>query len=100
MPIKTIHDLIHEPLRPLERVKAPKESAFSKKMFPMKPTIRRPSRSSAMEEVVPPLTRGDFLEKWREDRNELDKVRKENQKLKNIMNTTWSKDWKSVVNEK
>ena len=62
------------------------------------PPKQNPARS-IMEPVVPDLTREDFLGKWQADRKELEKVRAENHKLKNIMNTTWTKDWRSKVNE-
>ncbi len=93
MPIKTIHDLIMQGIKP-ERVKSLPRKRFSERIKKINP------KYSSMSEVVPPLNRGDFLHKWKDSNKELDKVRKENQKLKNIMNTTWSKDWKSVVNEK
>ncbi len=95
MPIKTINDLIMQGIKP-ERVKSLRKE---------RPKIN--PKYSTMSEVVPPLNRGDFLHKWKDSNKELDKVRKERddavnetKKLKNIMNTTWSKDWKSVVNEK
>jgi len=100
MPIKTIHDLIMQGIKP-ERVKLLPRKRFSERIKKINP------KYSSMSEVVPPLNRGDFLHKWKDSNKELDKVRKERddavnetKKLKNIMNTTWSKDWKSVVNEK
>mgnify|MGYP000433336764 FL=1 len=100
MPIKTIHDLIMQGIKP-ERVKSLPRKRFSERIKKINP------KYSSMSEVVPPLNRGDFLHKWKDSNKELDKVRKERddavnetKKLKNIMNTTWSKDWKSVVNEK
>ena len=100
MPIKTIHDLIMQGIKP-ERVKLLPRKRFSERIKKINP------KYSTMSEVVPPLNRGDFLHKWKDSNKELDKVRKERddavnetKKLKNIMNTTWSKDWKSVVNEK
>ena len=100
MPIKTIHDLIMQGIKP-ERVKSLPRKRFSERIKKIDP------KYSTMSEVVPPLNRGDFLHKWKDSNKELDKVRKERddavnetKKLKNIMNTTWSKDWKSVVNEK
>jgi|TARA_B100001079_G_scaffold181216_1_gene155863 ribosomal protein L14E/L6E/L27E len=100
MPIKTIHDLIMQGIKP-ERVKSLPRKRFSERIKKINP------KYSTMSEVVPPLNRGDFLHKWKDSNKELDKVRKERddavnetKKLKNIMNTTWSKDWKSVVNEK
>jgi ribosomal protein L14E/L6E/L27E len=84
-----------------ERVKSLPRKRFSERIKKINP------KYSTMSEVVPPLNRGDFLHKWKDSNKELDKVRKERddavnetKKLKNIMNTTWSKDWKSVVNEK
>ena len=100
MPIKTINDLIMQGIKP-ERVKSLPRKRFSERIKKINP------KYSTMSEVVPPLNRGDFLHKWKDSNKELDKVRKERddavnetKKLKNIMNTTWSKDWKSVVNEK
>ena len=100
MPIKTIHDLIMQGIKP-ERVKSLPRKRFSERIKKIDP------KYTSMSEVVPPLNRGDFLHKWKDSNKELDKVRKERddavnetKKLKNIMNTTWSKDWKSVVNEK
>ena len=100
MPIKTIHDLIMQGIKP-ERVKSLPRKRFSDRIKKIDP------KYTSMSEVVPPLNRGDFLHKWKDSNKELDKVRKERddavnetKKLKNIMNTTWSKDWKSVVNEK
>lgn len=56
--------------------------------------------SSMMKEVVPPLHRGDFLDSWKADREQLEKVRAERDKikaerdkLKKVINTRWSKDW-------
>ena len=100
MPIKNINDLIMQGIKP-ERVKSLPRKRFSERIKKINP------KYSTMSEVVPPLNRGDFLHKWKDSNKELDKVRKERddavnetKKLKNIMNTTWSKDWKSVVNEK
>ena len=97
MPIKDIDQIIHGGL-PLRRVKT---------LAKPKPTSQPNPQHILMKDVVPPLSRGDFLNCWKEDRTQLEKVRKERddavnetKKLKNIMNTTWSKDWKSVVNEK
>ena len=62
--------------------------------------------SSMMKEVVPPLHRGDFLNSWKEDRRKLERVRaekdkvvEENNKLKKIMNTTYSSTWGKYVEE-
>ena len=64
------------------------------------------NNSSMMKEVVPPLHRGDFLNKWQEDRKDLEQVRaekeelvKENNKLKKIMNTTYSNTWGKYAEE-
>ena len=99
MPIKDINQIIRQGIDPRRRER------FSERLERNKP---KPNPNySSMSEVVPPLNRGDFLHKWKDSNKELDKVRKERddavnetKKLKNIMNTTWSKDWKSVVNEK
>ena len=57
-----------------------------------------------MKDVVPTLTREDFLNSWKEDRAELVKVKEENEKivkerdkLKKAMQTTYSRDWPSQV---
>ena len=95
MPIKDINEIIRQGVVPRRKER------FSERIKKINP------KYSTMSEVVPPLNRGDFLHKWKDSNKELDKVRKERddavnetKKLKNIMNTTWSKDWKSVVNEK
>ena len=91
MPIKDLNDLIREGVIP-GRTTAPKPKVNPK--------------YTTMSEVVPPLSRVDFLNCWKEDRAQLEKVRKERddavketKRLKGIMNTTWSKDWRSKVNE-
>ena len=91
MPIKDLNDLIREGVIP-GRTTVPKPKVNPK--------------YTTMSEVVPPLSRGDFLNCWKEDRAQLEKVRKERddavketKRLKGIMNTTWSKDWRSKVNE-
>jgi hypothetical protein len=91
MPIKDLNDLIREGVIP-GRTTAPKPKVNPK--------------YTTMSEVLPPLNRSDFLHKWKEDRAQLEKVRKERddavketKRLKGIMNTTWSKDWRSKVNE-
>ena len=83
MPIKDLNDLIREGVIP-GRTTAPKPKVNPK--------------YTTMSEVVPPLSRGDFLNCWKEDRAQLEKVRKERddavnetKRLKGIMNTTWSK---------
>ena len=95
MPIKDIEDLIREGIKP-ERVHSLRKEKEKLK----------PNPYFKMQEVVPPLNRGDFLNSWKEDRAQLEKVRKErddavkeSKRLKGIMNTTWSKDWRSKVNE-
>jgi len=94
MPIKTINDLIMQGIKP-ERVNSLRKE---------KP---KPNPHFKMQEVVPPLNRGDFLNSWKSDRAQLEKVRKERddavketKRLKGIMQTTWSKDWRSKLNEK
>ena len=91
MPIKDLNDLIREGLIP-GRTTAPKPKVNPK--------------YTTMSEVVPPLSRGDFLNCWKEDRAQLEKVRKErddavkeSKRLKVIMQTTWTKNWRSKVNE-
>ena len=95
MGIKDINEIIRQGVVPRRKER------FSERIKKIDP------KYTSMSEVVPPLNRGDFLHKWKDSNKELDKVRKERddavnetKKLKNIMNTTWSKDWKSVVNEK
>jgi hypothetical protein len=70
MPIKTIHDLIMQGIKP-ERVKSLPRKRFSERIKKINP------KYSTMSEVVPPLNRGDFLHKWKDSNKELDKVRKE-----------------------
>ena len=91
MPIKDLNDLIREGVIP-GRTTAPKPKVNPK--------------YTTMSEVVPPLSRGDFLNCWKEDRAQLEKVRKErddavkeSKRLKVIMQTTWTKNWRSKVNE-
>ena len=91
MPIKDLNDLIREGVIP-GRTTAPKPKVNPK--------------YTTMSEVVPPLNRSDFLHKWKEDRAQLEKVRKErddavkeSKRLKGIMQTTWTKNWRSKVNE-
>ena len=100
MPIKNINDLIMQGIKP-ERVKSLRKERFSERIKKIDP------KYTSMSEVVPPLNRGDFLRTWREDRAQLEKVRKERddavketKKLKGLMNTNWSKDWRSKLNEK
>ena len=91
MPIKDLNDLIREGVIP-GRTTAPKPKVNPK--------------YTTMSEVLPPLNRSDFLHKWKEDRAQLEKVRKErddavkeSKRLKGIMQTTWTKNWRSKVNE-
>ena len=91
MPIKDLNDLIREGVIP-GRTTAPKPKVNPK--------------YTTMSDVVPPLSRADFLNSWKEDRTQLEKVRKErddavkeSKRLKGIMQTTWTKDWRSKVNE-
>ena len=91
MPIKDLNDLIREGVIP-GRTTAPKPKVNPK--------------YTTMSEVLPPLNRSDFLHKWKEDRAQLEKVRKErddavkeSKRLKVIMQTTWTKNWRSKVNE-
>ena len=89
MPIKDLNDLIREGVIP-GRTTAPKPKVNPK--------------YTTMSEVVPPLSRGDFLNCWKEDRAQLEKVRaekekifQENKKLRTIMHTTYSKEWPEKV---
>ena len=94
MPIKNINEIIRQGVIPRRK------EIFSERIKKIDP------KYTSMSEVVPPLNRGDFLRTWQEDRIQLEKVRKERddavketKRLKGIMNTTWSKDWRSKVNE-
>ena len=96
MPIKDIDLIIHGGL-PLRRVKT---------LAKPKPTSQPNPQHILMKDVVPPLSRGDFLNCWKEDRRELEKIRtekekifQENKKLRAVMNTTWSKDWPNEVSK-
>ena len=91
MPIKDINDLIRQGIIP-GRTTAPK------------PKEEVNPKYTEMGDVVPPLSRGDFLRVWKEDRAELVKVKEENEKivkerdkLKKAMQTTYSRDWPSQV---
>jgi len=91
MPIKNIHDLIRQGVLP-RRTTTPKPKVNPK--------------YTSMSDVVPSLGRGDFLNCWKEDRRELEKIRtekekifQENKKLRAVMNTTWSKDWPEQVSK-
>ena len=64
----------------------------------------RVNKNSIMQQVVPPLHRGDFLDSWKADREQLEKVRADRDKikaqrdkLKKIMNTTYSNTWGQYV---
>ena len=92
MPIKTINDLIMQGIKP-ERVHS---------LHKERPKIN--PKYTEMGDVVPPLSRGDFLRVWKEDRAELVKVKEENEKivkernkLRKVMQTTYSRDWPSQV---
>ena len=72
MPIKDINQIIRQGIDPRRRER------FSERLERNKP---KPNpKYSSMSEVVPPLNRGDFLRTWREDRAQLEKVRKERDK--------------------
>ena len=95
MPIKDINEIIRQGVDPRRKER------FSDRIKKIDP------KYTSMSEVVPPLNRGDFLRTWKEDRAQLEKVRKERddavketKKLKGLMNTNWSKDWRSKLNEK
>ena len=99
MPIKDIDYLIHGGL-PLRRLRKPIQDRITK----AKPVSQPNPSRTLMKDVVPALTREDFLRSWREDRAELVKVKEEkdklfqqNKKLRNIMHTTYSKDWPEKV---
>ena len=93
MPIKDINDLIRQGIIP-GRTTAPK------------PKEKTDPKYTEMGDVVPPLSRGDFLHAWKSDRKELvrvkeekEKIIEENKKLKKVMRTTWSKDWPREVSK-
>ena len=64
MPIKDINDLIRQGIIP-GRTTAPK------------PKEKTDPKYTEMGDVVPPLSRGDFLRVWKEDRAELVKVKED-----------------------
>ena len=68
MPIKDINEIIRQGVDPRRRER------FSERIKKIDP------KYTSMSEVVPPLNRGDFLRTWREDRVQLEKVRKERDK--------------------
>lgn len=59
----------------------------------------KPTPRTIMSEVVPPLTRDDFLSQWKQDVAELKKTKEELSKYKKIMNTRFSSDWKEALND-
>ena len=65
MGIKDINEIIRQGAVPRRRER------FSERIKKIDP------KYTSMSEVVPPLNRGDFLRTWREDRAQLEKVRKE-----------------------
>ncbi len=65
MPIKNINEIIRQGVIPRHKER------FSERIKKIDP------KYTSMSEVVPPLNRGDFLRTWREDRVQLEKVRKE-----------------------
>ncbi len=88
MPIKDINEIIRQGVDPRRKER------FSERIKETNP------KYSSMTEVVPPLNRGDFLNKWKEDRAQLekiradrDKIKEERDKYKKIINSRWSKDW-------
>ena len=81
MPIKDINEIIRQGVDPRRKER------FSDRIKKIDP------KYTSMSEVVPPLNRGDFLRTWREDRAQLEKVRKERdnavaetKKLKGMLN--------------
>ena len=98
MPIKDINELLNMTIA-REKNKSLRKERFSEKI---KPKVN--PKYTSMSDVVPPLGRGDFLNCWKEDRAQLEKVRaenekiaQENKKLRKVMNTTYSKDWPAQV---
>ena len=93
MPIKDINELLNM------TIAREKKKRFSERI---KPKID--PKYTSMSDVVPPLGRGEFLHAWKCDRKELvrvkeekDKLFQQNKKLRNIMHTTYSKDWPEKV---
>jgi len=68
MGIKDINEIIRQGVVPRRKER------FSERIKKIDP------KYTSMSEVVPPLNRGDFLRTWREDRVQLEKVRKERDK--------------------
>ena len=95
MPIKDINEIIRQGVAPRRKER------FSERI---KPKVN--PKYTSMSDVVPSLGRGDFLNCWKEDRRELEKIRTEkdkiseqNKKLRAVMNTTYSKDWPNEVSK-
>ena len=100
MPIKDINELLNMTIV-REKNKPLRKERFSERI---KPKVN--PKYTSMSDVVPSLGRGDFLNCWKEDRRELEKIRtekekifQENKKLRAVMNTTWSKDWPNEVSK-
>ena len=99
MPIKTINEML-DLTNSNQQKKIREQTQENIKKY------SNQSSQSSMQQVVPPLHRGDFLNKWQEDRKDLEQVRaekeelvKENNKLKKIMNTTYSNTWGKYAEE-
>ena len=82
MPIKDINELLDM------TIVREKKKRFSERI---KPKVN--PKYTTMSNVVPPLSRADFLNSWKEDRAQLEKVRKERddavketKKLKGMLN--------------
>jgi hypothetical protein len=65
MPIKNINEIIRQGVIPRRKER------FSERIKKIDP------KYTSMSDVVPPLNQGDFLRTWKEDRAQLEKVRKE-----------------------
>ena len=72
MPIKTINEM-------LDLTNSRQETKIREQS---QDNIKRFSQQSSMKQVVPPLHRGDFLNKWQDDRKQLEQVRKEKKSSK------------------
>ena len=103
MPIKDITELFNMTIA-RQKNKSLRKERFSERLERNKP--KHNPQHTLMKDVVPPLSRGDFLNCWKEDRRELEKIRtekekifQENKKLRAVMNTTWSKDWPNEVSK-
>ena len=88
MPIKNINDLLNMTITNQKKKRIREQVQENIK------------NSSSMKEVVPPLSRGDFLNSWKEDRKALEETRKELDKYKKIVNTRYSSEWKEALNDK